>query len=167
MLIPTPSALVRMVFTAPIRLYQQFLSPALGPRCRYSPSCSAYALQAIETHGAIKGIVLGCWRVLRCNPWSLGGVDHVPEKGRWTPDPWIPPEDWVGNAIIERPLPMGMSPNMESKDSIDLEDEGREVSICSGSVYHPIDEAHNPDLVPENHPAKAGQSKGAPGVRTS
>lgn len=167
MLIPNPSTLMRMVVAAPIRFYQHAISPALGPRCRYSPSCSSYALQAIHTHGALKGIVLGIWRILRCNPWSRGGVDHVPDKGRWTPDPWIPPEDWVGNAIIERPLPMGMSPNTESKDSINLEDEARQVSIRSHSVHHPIDEAHSPDLVAENHPAKAGQSKDATGVRSS
>ena len=64
-----------------IRFYQRFLSP-LKPqayRCRYYPSCSQYALDALNRHGALGGSALAAWRVLRCNPWSLGGVDPVPE----------------------------------------------------------------------------------------
>jgi putative membrane protein insertion efficiency factor len=59
--------------------YQKFISPAFAPRCKYYPSCSSYALTAITTHG-IKGIGMAAWRVLRCNPWSYGGVDYVKEK---------------------------------------------------------------------------------------
>ena len=77
--------LVGQIASAPIVAYQRFISPALGPRCRYAPSCSTYALQAIRVHGPIKGFVLGAWRLLRCNPWSLGGVDHVPEPGPHRP----------------------------------------------------------------------------------
>ncbi len=62
---------------APLILYQRVISPALGPRCRYYPSCSQYAVQAIREFGILRGLVLGCWRVMRCNPWSAGGVDHV------------------------------------------------------------------------------------------
>lgn len=61
-----------------IRGYQRFISPLFPARCRYYPTCSAYAVEAITIHGAIKGIGLGAWRLLRCNPWSLGGIDHVP-----------------------------------------------------------------------------------------
>lgn len=50
------------------------------PCCKYYPSCSAYALTAIEKHGALKGTALAVWRILRCNPWSLGGVDEVPDR---------------------------------------------------------------------------------------
>ena len=82
-----------------IRGYQKFLSPLLGPRCRYYPTCSNYALQAVHTHGALKGTLLGTWRVLRCNPWSKGGVDHIPEKGSWRAPEWIPPDDWVGHDL--------------------------------------------------------------------
>ena len=71
----------RLVLTGAIRGYQLFISPALGPRCKYYPSCSSYGLQAIQTHGAAKGSVLAAWRVLRCNPWSYGGVDDVPAAG--------------------------------------------------------------------------------------
>jgi putative membrane protein insertion efficiency factor len=62
-----------------VRLYQIVVSPLLGPRCKYYPSCSAYAVAALRKHGLVKGVVLAAWRVLRCNPWSLGGVDYVPD----------------------------------------------------------------------------------------
>jgi putative membrane protein insertion efficiency factor len=60
-----------------IKIYQFALSPLLPNSCRYYPSCSEYTRQAILTHGAIKGIGLGAWRILRCNPWSKGGHDPV------------------------------------------------------------------------------------------
>ena len=62
----------------PIRAYQLFVSPLLGPRCRFYPSCSAYAVDAVLQHGVLRGIGLAGWRLLRCNPWNLGGVDPVP-----------------------------------------------------------------------------------------
>jgi putative membrane protein insertion efficiency factor len=65
------------VVLAPIRLYQRFISPALPPRCRYYPTCSAYAVQAIERFGILRGSVLAAWRLLRCNPLSPGGYDPV------------------------------------------------------------------------------------------
>lgn len=70
----------KALFIFPIRIYQKFISPCFPARCRYYPSCSAYAVQAIKKHGAIKGIILGSWRILRCNPFSRGGVDYVPDK---------------------------------------------------------------------------------------
>jgi hypothetical protein len=68
---------VRALLIGLIRLYQRWISPALGPRCRYWPTCSEYAAQAIGRHGILRGVVLAGWRVLRCNPWSHGGVDPV------------------------------------------------------------------------------------------
>ena len=68
---------MRAVIAAPIRLYQRFLSPALPARCKYHPSCSEYAVQAIRTYGVLRGLVLAAWRLLRCNPWSHGGIDPV------------------------------------------------------------------------------------------
>ncbi|MFE9200222.1 membrane protein insertion efficiency factor YidD [Streptomyces albidoflavus] len=65
-----------------IKLYQWTISPLLGPVCKYYPSCSHYGYGAIDRHGAIKGTALTAWRILRCNPWSLGGVDHVPPRKR-------------------------------------------------------------------------------------
>lgn len=67
----------------PIKAYQKLISPLLGPRCRYYPSCSTYAIQSVSTHGALKGILLGTARILRCHPWAAGGVDPVPDKGTW------------------------------------------------------------------------------------
>ena len=63
-----------------IRLYQWTISPLLGPVCKYYPSCSHYGYEAIRRHGAVKGVALTVWRILRCNPWSKGGVDHVPAR---------------------------------------------------------------------------------------
>jgi uncharacterized protein len=65
---------------APIRLYQRFISPAFAPRCRYYPTCSEYAVQAIRELGPIRGTILAGWRVLRCNPFSHGGVDEVADR---------------------------------------------------------------------------------------
>jgi hypothetical protein len=60
-----------------IRLYQRRISPLLPQRCRYHPTCSAYAVQAIETFGILRGCVLAAWRILRCNPFSHGGYDPI------------------------------------------------------------------------------------------
>jgi len=62
-----------------VRLYQILLSPWLGRNCIYTPTCSAYAIEAINKHGAIKGIFLSVKRVLKCNPYNDGGVDEVPK----------------------------------------------------------------------------------------
>ncbi|MFI6847223.1 membrane protein insertion efficiency factor YidD [Kitasatospora sp. NBC_00085] len=63
-----------------IRVYQWTISPLLGPVCRYYPSCSHYGFEAVKVHGAVKGGGLTVWRILRCNPWTPGGVDHVPPR---------------------------------------------------------------------------------------
>lgn len=72
-------ALVALL-VAPIRLYQVAVSPLLGPRCRFYPSCSNYAVQALRRHGPLRGTALAAWRVLRCHPWNPGGIDPVPPK---------------------------------------------------------------------------------------
>jgi putative membrane protein insertion efficiency factor len=61
-----------------IRLYQLCISPLLGPRCRFYPSCSAYAMQALEAHGVARGSWLAVRRICKCHPWHAGGVDLVP-----------------------------------------------------------------------------------------
>jgi uncharacterized protein len=68
---------VRAVVIAPIRFYRRFISPALPRRCKYHPTCSEYAVEAVRTYGVLRGLVLAAWRLLRCNPWSHGGVDPV------------------------------------------------------------------------------------------
>jgi putative membrane protein insertion efficiency factor len=70
----------RGVLTAPIRLYQRAISPALPARCKYHPTCSAYAVAAVRRYGVMRGVVLAVWRLLRCNPWSHGGVDFVEDQ---------------------------------------------------------------------------------------
>lgn len=88
----TIGRLLVLVLVGLIRIYQKTISVWRGPVCRYYPSCSHYGVEAIQTHGAGKGILLTAWRVLRCHPWSTGGIDKVPARGEWT---------YVENKIIE------------------------------------------------------------------
>lgn len=74
-----------------VRGYQVAISPLLGPRCRFYPSCSTYAVQALQAHGALRGSWLAVRRLGRCHPWNPGGVDHVPTGGgRSSPSPTEP-----------------------------------------------------------------------------
>ena len=75
-----PAGPAAALLLLPIRAYRRFLSPALTPRCRYHPSCSAYAEEAIRELGPLRGVVLAAWRLLRCNPLSAGGLDPVSER---------------------------------------------------------------------------------------
>ncbi|MBO5374634.1 MAG: membrane protein insertion efficiency factor YidD [Clostridia bacterium] len=63
-----------------VKLYQKLISPILPNSCRFTPTCSQYALEALDKHGAIKGLILAIWRVLRCNPFCRGGYDPVPDR---------------------------------------------------------------------------------------
>ncbi|HEV3379117.1 MAG TPA: membrane protein insertion efficiency factor YidD [Thermoleophilaceae bacterium] len=71
---------IRAILVAPIRFYQRAISPGLPARCKYHPSCSQYAVDAIRHYGILRGVVLAGWRLLRCNPWSHGGVDFVQDQ---------------------------------------------------------------------------------------
>ena len=102
-----------------IKLYQWTISPLLGPVCRYYPSCSHYGYTAIDRHGAIKGTALTAWRILRCNPWSLGGVDHVPprKRPRWHEmlrDAW---RGTQGRALRRRRPPRGTPPSSPAAET--------------------------------------------------
>jgi len=80
------SALMRLprrLLVGLVRGYRLVLSPWVGQSCRFTPTCSAYAIQALERHGAIVGTGLAGWRVLRCNPWCHGGCDEVPDNMPW------------------------------------------------------------------------------------
>ncbi len=66
------------VLSSLLRAYKRFLSPLLPPSCRFTPTCSEYAIEAINRHGVVKGSFLACWRLLRCNPFCRGGYDPVP-----------------------------------------------------------------------------------------
>jgi len=63
-----------------VRGYQRLLSPLLPARCKYHPTCSQYALDALREYGLARGVVLAAWRLLRCNPWSHGGVDYARDQ---------------------------------------------------------------------------------------
>ena len=78
---------MRSILTALVRAYRYFVSPLLGPSCRFYPSCSCYAEQSLAPHGAVKGSYLTVRRLLRCHPWHAGGYDPVPEPPptRWKP----------------------------------------------------------------------------------
>jgi uncharacterized protein len=76
---------LRSLAIAPIRFYQRAISPALPRRCKYHPTCSAYAVEAVKQYGILRGIVLAAWRLLRCNPWSHGGVDFVHDQKLFRP----------------------------------------------------------------------------------
>jgi putative membrane protein insertion efficiency factor len=67
----------RLMAISPIVVYQRVISPGLPRRCRYEPTCSRYAVQAVREYGILRGLVLAAWRLLRCNPWSRGGYDPV------------------------------------------------------------------------------------------
>jgi uncharacterized protein len=70
----------RLVIRAPIELYSRVISPGLPRRCKYEPTCSRYASQAIAEFGILRGLILAGWRLLRCNPWSHGGFDPVHQQ---------------------------------------------------------------------------------------
>jgi putative membrane protein insertion efficiency factor len=78
---------LRSLAIAPLRLYQRLISPVLPARCKYYPSCSEYAVQAVKRYGILRGVVLAAWRLLRCNPWSHGGVDFVEDQTLFRPRP--------------------------------------------------------------------------------
>jgi uncharacterized protein len=75
----------RRIAVAPIVVYRRVISPLLPPRCKYAPSCSEYAIQAISEFGILRGLVLAGWRLLRCNPFSHGGFDPVQAQRVFTP----------------------------------------------------------------------------------
>ncbi len=75
--LPAPKRVIRAVAIFPIRLYQKLVSPFIPANtCKYHPSCSEYAALAIRKHGVLRGLPMAGWRLLRCNPWSHGGVDY-------------------------------------------------------------------------------------------
>ena len=84
---------------APIAAYQRWISPLRPRRCRYEPTCSAYAREAIERFGALRGLLLGAWRLLRCNPFSHGGFDPVPDRFTLRVGP-VDPTEYHGEAHL-------------------------------------------------------------------
>lgn len=112
---------MRRVLVALLKAYRLLISPLYGQRCRYYPTCSAYALGAVETHGALRGSWLAARRLGRCHPWTPGGVDLVPpeESYRWwgtvpgmdgsadDDPPTSPARPSAGSPLIDTPFPRG------------------------------------------------------------
>lgn len=71
---------LKLILLFLLRVYQLCISPYLGRNCRFYPTCSQYAIEAISLHGCVKGILLAGWRLLKCHPWHAGGYDPVPPK---------------------------------------------------------------------------------------
>ena len=78
--------MIKSIFIFLIRCYQRWISPLLGDNCRFYPTCSSYAIEALQVHGLLKGSLLAAWRILRCNPFGRPGLDPVPPKGKWRPE---------------------------------------------------------------------------------
>ena len=97
---------MRAALLAAVRFYQRAISPALPPRCRFYPSCSAYALEAIERHGAARGSWLALRRLAKCAPWHPGGVDLVPEpRPRRSALPGTPAAGRTSSTAAPVPVP--------------------------------------------------------------
>ena len=92
--------MIKALLLAPIRLYKFFLSPWVGQSCRFTPTCSSYAIEAIETQGAIRGTYLATKRLCRCHPWAAGGHDPV------CPDSTTPPASTNTSNAVEPPRPL-------------------------------------------------------------
>jgi hypothetical protein len=71
---------VKRILLAAVRFYKRRVSPGLPPSCRFQPTCSDYALEAIDRFGAVRGTAMSAWRLVRCNPFNDGGLDPVPER---------------------------------------------------------------------------------------
>ena len=82
---PVRRGMLNWSLRAAVRLYQLTISPFFLPSCRFVPSCSDYAIEAIARHGTISGVSLACWRLARCNPWGSSGYDPVPGPGDSVP----------------------------------------------------------------------------------
>ncbi len=100
---------LRLLLVGLVMAYRTVISPILPPTCRFHPSCSAYALESLQVHGAAKGAVLAGWRILRCHPWTPGGLDPVPRHRHWRPD--IHPD---GSPRWERTVGCGDEPRATS-----------------------------------------------------
>ena len=70
----------RQIYLLPVRFYRLFISPVLGPHCRFQPTCSSYAIEAVELYGILKGSWMAIRRITRCHPWHPGGYDPVPKS---------------------------------------------------------------------------------------
>lgn len=125
------------LFLGVIKVYRAVISPLSQPRCKFYPTCSTYALQAVNTHGAIKGMALSTHRICRCHPWSLGGIDYVPRKGEWKAAPHYEMSEEELQAYWE---------------AIDNADEGEREMLIKSQLHR------NSDLAYQQHTAQSARS---------
>jgi len=120
-----------LLLITPIRLYQRFISPMRPPTCRFYPSCSAYAVKAITIHGPFVGSYLAIRRLLRCHPWTPGGVDDVPPQGRWREirPPYDPTESDAGATRSVTPITKASSLSPRPRP-----DAHRRIRTCAAST---------------------------------
>ena len=118
--------LPRTLLIGLVRGYRLLLSPWVGQSCRFAPTCSVYAIQALEKHGAVVGAGLAGWRILRCNPWCHGGCDEVPDNMPWNrakAPPSPPPATGLFSGLLQRDsgsVPAAATPTMAATDKTNL-----------------------------------------------
>ena len=118
--------LPRTLLVGLVRMYRLLLSPWVGQSCRFAPTCSVYAIQALERHGAVVGAGLAGWRILRCNPWCHGGCDEVPDNMPWErakASPSTHPAAGLFSGLLQRdsgPVPAAATPGPVATDKTKL-----------------------------------------------
>lgn len=90
---------MKKILLAVVKAYQKIISPLFPPSCRYYPTCSHYTVQALEKHGAAKGLFMGASRIMRCNPFAEGGVDKVPDHFTLKRNPDSKKETYIGSGM--------------------------------------------------------------------
>jgi putative membrane protein insertion efficiency factor len=114
--------LPRVLLIGLVRAYRVLLSPWVGQSCRFAPTCSVYAIGALEKHGAVIGTGLAGWRILRCNPWCHGGCDEVPDNMPWQRDKASPSAGLFTRLLPRDPgsLPAAATPTTAATDKTNL-----------------------------------------------
>lgn len=97
--------MLKKILLAIVKFYQKLISPLFPPSCRYYPSCSHYAVHALEKHGALKGSLMGISRIIRCNPFVKGGVDKVPDHFTLSRNPDNEDETYLGSGVTLKKKP--------------------------------------------------------------
>lgn len=128
---------MKHVLIGMIRLYRLLLSPWVGGQCRFHPTCSAYAIEALERHGAAAGTYLGAARILRCQPWCEGGHDPVPDRFRWAPWRRGPAAPDPADGAVPAPARTGETSSARRHNSGSLPEESGPDDIGAASRADP------------------------------
>ena len=122
---------LRQLLILGVRFYKKWISPGLPSSCRYYPTCSTYAVESLQRHGVLKGVALASWRILKCNPFSEGGVNPVPANGKWRSE--VGPD----GELRESQIDSGQVRNEAMTDDATRDAESRD-----GSDSDPVAEMH-------------------------